>query len=79
MTIIIDTQTIVFTLTDRVSRRPISGLSEVRPDENVSLIEVNLRNELVQSVNKEIKDISGTKEKKKSLLKEVCWCCSSVP
>ena len=79
MTIIIDTQTIVFTLTDRVSRRPISGLSEVRPDENVSLIEVNMRNELVQSVNKEIKDISGTKEKKKSLLKEVCWCCSSVP
>ena len=79
MTIIIDTQTIVFTQTYRVSRGPISGLSEVRPDENVSLIEVNMRNELVQSVNKEIKDISGTKEKKKSLLKEVCWCCSSVP
>ncbi|KAL5252522.1 hypothetical protein ACHWQZ_G015336 [Mnemiopsis leidyi] len=51
--------------------KQLAGLSEVRPDENVSLIEVNMRNELVQSVNKEIKDISGTKEKKKSLLKEV--------
>ena len=53
-------------------KQTISGLSEVRRDEEVSLIDVNVRDKLVQSVNKEITDITDTRHKKRSLLKEVC-------
>ena len=59
-------------------KQTISGLSEVRRDEEVSLIDVNVRDKLVQSVNKEITDITDTKHKKRSLLKEVCvWSFAS--